>query len=68
VYLKTTNNEIAEDIVSDVFVSALDKVSSFKIDENSSVSAWFYRIAHNKIVDYYKTNRTYDNIEDYLDL
>lgn len=68
VYLKTTNTEVAEDIVSDVFLSALDKVSSFRIDENSSVSAWFYRIAHNKVVDYYKVNKVCEDVEDYLDL
>ncbi|MDR2411629.1 MAG: RNA polymerase sigma factor [Candidatus Peribacteria bacterium] len=68
VYLKTTNTEVAEDIVSDVFLSALDKVSSFRIDENSSVSAWFYRIAHNKVIDYYKVNKIYEDVDDYLDL
>jgi DNA-directed RNA polymerase specialized sigma24 family protein len=43
-------------------------VSSFRIDENSSVSAWFYRIAHNKVVDYYKVNKVCEDVEDYLDL
>jgi RNA polymerase sigma-70 factor (ECF subfamily) len=66
--LKTTDEEVAKDIVSDVFVSALNKISSFKIDENSSVSAWFYRIAHNKIIDYYKMNKQTEELDSCFDL
>ena len=68
VYFKVLEKEVSEDIVSDVFVSALNKIDNFKIDENSSVSAWLYRIAHNKVIDYYKTNKQTENIEDCLDL
>lgn len=68
VYLKVSDNEVAEDIVSDVFMSALNKVSSFKIDGNSSVQAWFYTIAHNKVVDYYRTNKLVEDLDACFDL
>ena len=67
VYLKTSNREVAEDIVSDVFMSALNNVWSFKIDWNSSVKSWLYRIANNKVIDFYRTNKQTDDIWDYLD-
>lgn len=68
VYLKTTNTEVTEDIVSDVFMSALNKIDSFRLEENSSFGAWIYRIAHNKVIDYYKSSDKEVNFEDTLDL
>ena len=54
IYLKTSNVEVAQDIVSEVFLSVLDNIDSFNLDENSSFNSWIYRIAYNKIVDFYK--------------
>lgn len=70
VYRKTTNKEIAEDIVSDVFMSALNNVWSFKVDENASVSAWLYCIANNKVIDFYRKHSKQETSElaDYLDI
>lgn len=68
VYLKINDKETAEDIVSEVFVSALNKIDTFKINENSSVSAWIYKIAYNKTIDFYKSNKNYDDIDNCLEL
>ena len=68
IYLKTSSKEIAEDITQDVFLSALDKIDTFQIDEQSNVNAWFYRIAHNKAINFYKANKEDENIWDYLDV
>jgi RNA polymerase sigma-70 factor (ECF subfamily) len=68
VFFKVNDNEVAEDIVSDVFISALNKVSSFRVDEGSSVSAWLYKIAHNKVIDYYRTNKQHEDIDNCIDL
>ena len=70
VYLKTTNTEVTQDIVSDVFFSVLDNIESFNSNENSNFNSWIYKIAYNKIIDFYKRNekyKTYD-IWDYLDI
>lgn len=68
VYLKTSNKELSEDIVSDVFMSAINNIDSFNVDNNkSSVSAWLYRIANNKVIDYYRSNKQNLDICDYLD-
>jgi len=56
VYLKVSDKEIAEDIVGDVFLSALNNLKNFRLDENSSFNSWIYKIAHNKVIDYYKKN------------
>ncbi|NCO32140.1 sigma-70 family RNA polymerase sigma factor [bacterium] len=62
VYYKTTNKEVAEDIVSDVFISALNNINSFRIQEGSSVKSWLYKIAYNKIIDFYRTNKEFEEI------
>lgn len=68
VFLKTSSKEIAEDITSDVFLSAIKNISKFKIDENSSFQAWIYKIASNKIIDFYKTNKDLQDFWDYLEV
>lgn len=68
VYLKTSNKELAEDIVSDVFMSALNNIKSFRLDNESSVKSWLYRIANNKVIDFYRTNKESSDIWDYLDI
>jgi len=60
--LKTTNREVAEDIVSDVFLSAINNISSFKIESSSSVQAWLYKIAYNKVIDFYRTNKDFEDV------
>lgn len=68
VYLKTTNKDLTEDIVSDVFMSALNNVKSFRLEEKSSVKSWLYRIASNKVIDFYRTNKVSENVWDYIEV
>lgn len=54
VYLKTYDKSLAQDITSETFLKALDKIKTFKNNEESSFKAWIYRIAYNMIIDDYK--------------
>src|SRR3989338_5910487 len=47
--------EDAEDLTNDVFLEAIDSLSMLKKEENTS--AWLYRIAHNKMVDFYRKRK-----------
>jgi RNA polymerase sigma-70 factor, ECF subfamily len=49
------NHPVAEDIVQDVFISALKSSKSFK--GNSKIFTWLVSIARHKIVDYYRTKQ-----------
>jgi RNA polymerase sigma-70 factor (ECF subfamily) len=51
VALKIGDKEEAEDMTQQVFLKALQSISSFKW-KGTPFSAWLYRIAHNQIVDY----------------
>lgn len=45
--------EVAEDIVSEVFMKAWEKLDQFK---EGSFQAWLYMITRNKVVDYYRSS------------
>ena len=47
--------EDAQEIVNDVFLEAIDSLHLLRKDEN--LSAWLYKIARNKMVDYYRKKK-----------
>lgn len=47
--------EDAQEITNDVFLEAIDSLSLLQKEEN--ISAWLYRIAHNKMVDFYRRKK-----------
>jgi len=51
VALRIGNKAEAEDITQQVFLNALQSISSFKW-RGRPFSAWLFRIAHNQVVDY----------------
>lgn len=67
IFLKTYDKEVAEDITSEVFLKALDKINTFKNNKDSNFNAWIYRIAYNLVVDNYKVANKTVNIEELLE-
>lgn len=57
IFLKTTDKELSEDLTSQTFFKALEKIQSFKIDDSANFRAWLYRIAYNLIIDTYKSKK-----------
>lgn len=53
VYYRVGDREAAEDLVGDVFVRALESLPSYQ-DTGKPFEAWLYRIAHARVVDYYR--------------
>ena len=54
--LRVDNKTEAEDLVGQVFLKALESISSFKW-RGVPVSAWLFRIAHNQVIDYRRTSK-----------
>lgn len=50
---RTGNAAVADDVTSEVFFKALNKINSFRW-AGVPFSAWLYRIAGNEIIDYYR--------------
>ncbi len=49
---KTSNKELAEDLVQETFLSAFKAIDGFKFD--SQPKTWLFRILNNKIIDHYR--------------
>ena len=52
---KLPSKEDAEEVLNDVFFAAIDELAFFK--EKSSIKTWFFRIARNKVVDFYRKRK-----------
>lgn len=50
------NRELAEDITSETFVKAIDKFHTYSY-QNKPFVVWLYTIAHNLIVNYYRSKK-----------
>jgi RNA polymerase sigma-70 factor (ECF subfamily) len=53
---KVKNIELAEDLTSDTFVKAMEKMYLFD-SEKSNISTWLHNISKNVIIDYYRKNK-----------
>lgn len=67
-YKQTMNKELALDLTQDIFIHVLQAIHSFD-EKKASFRTWLYRLATNKIVDYfrsrhYKVNHFLAPIED----
>lgn len=54
-YHRVGDREIAEDLTGEVFLRLMENIHSYRIgprDQKAIFSAWFYRIAHNLMIDY----------------
>ena len=56
------NREVAEDLVSEIFMKAHRAFDSY--DPSVSKSAWMYRIAHNHLANYYRDKKETVDLED----
>lgn len=54
VYKQTSDKEISMDLTQEIFISMLKSLYSFDEDK-ASFRTWLYRIATNKVVDYFRS-------------
>ena len=67
IFYKVHHKETAEDITSQIFFKALNKIQGFD-PKKGTLQAWLYQIARNTVIDYYRTKKENKNIEDAWDL
>jgi len=56
IFTRTGNKQIAEDITSQTFLSALESFSKFRQDGN--FGSWLFTIARNKVNDHFRRSKT----------
>lgn len=61
---KVDTPESAEDILNDVFLSLIKKTDDNDVLHN--VGSWLYHVTKHKIVDYYRTKKTFEELPDDL--
>ena len=59
---RVSDVELAQDITSETFIKALEKIWSFKW-RGISFSSWIYRIASNEIVNFYRKKKVIISLE-----
>lgn len=64
ILLTKVSPQEADDLVQEVFLSALQKLSSLK--DASAFGGWLARIARNKSIDFYKTRKRFEVIPEDL--
>lgn len=63
IYFRVFEHQIAEDLTSVVFLKVWEHLGSFT-SGNIPFLGWVYRIAHNTVIDYYRTRKITTPIED----
>ena len=63
VYFRVTDHQLAEDITSRIFIKMLEKLKTYQVGQLPLI-AWLYRMAHNAVIDHYRTKRTLISLED----
>lgn len=61
IYHRLGNANVAEDLTATVFVRMLEAIRSSKA-WRTSFSGWLYRIAHNLVVDHFRTGQSDKNV------
>lgn len=56
IYLRVEDQQTAEDITSDVFVKAWEKLDKYQF-RGVPFRAWLFRIARNAVIDHYRTRK-----------
>ena len=60
---RVASREDAEDLCQDVFVKLSRALKTYDEDK-AAVSTLVYRIAHNAVIDYYRTSRTHEEVSE----
>lgn len=58
---KINSFEDAEDLAADVFLKVYEKLDSFD-ESKASLSTWIFTITKNKLTDYFRTKKDYDEV------
>ena len=62
IFLIVKDQDVAEDLLQDVFVKVLHTLNSDKYNEEGKFQPWVMRIAHNMAIDYFRKAKRYPTI------
>lgn len=56
--------DLAEDLVADVFVKAWEKLHTYRVMAGVPFSAWLFRIARHAVIDAYRSERGFEELNE----
>lgn len=62
IFFRVGYREEAEDLTHQVFLSAWQRIDNFR-DYGFPISSWLFRIARNRVIDYYRTKKIIEPID-----
>jgi len=62
IYLIVKDNYIAEDLLQETFIKAINTIKGGRYNEEGKFLPWILRIAHNLAIDYFRKERRYPTI------
>ena len=62
IYLIVKDTFVAEDLMQDVFIKAVDVLRSGRYNDEGKFLPWILRIAHNMAIDYFRRDKRYPNV------
>jgi RNA polymerase sigma-70 factor (ECF subfamily) len=61
IHYKVNDEQVTEDLTSIVFEKALDNFNKYSSNK-ASFSTWIFSITRNTLIDYYRTNKTHQQV------
>ena len=62
IYMIVRDRYVAEDLLQDSFIKAINKLKSGDYSEEGKFLPWIMRIAHNMAIDHFRKNKRYPTI------
>lgn len=57
IFSMTNSKAVADDILQETLVKAVQSIDKGKYNDNGKFVSWLLRIAHNQVIDYFRTNK-----------
>ena len=68
ILFRVSDHNEAEDLTAKVFLQAWESLTkSVRKNKITNIQAWIYRIARNKVIDFYRTRKSHVPIDEYPD-
>jgi len=62
IYLIVKDRYVAEDLLQDTFIKAINTIKSSRYNEEGKFAPWLSRIAHNLAIDYFRRDKRYPEV------
>ena len=67
-FFRLPSKELAEDVTSEVFISVWNNLKKYNKEKGIKFTAWVFRIAKNKIIDFFRRNKDTLELKEELEM